>query len=110
MKAYHLDPTEMTMTVIDYSGDWREIALLLSCKLFTTVQINRLGDTLYVDDEGLLCDPQHWILHRPSGQWFAGKGLILGSDSDGDSTSPACPLAEVRRDFALAQSREAIAS
>ncbi len=109
MKAYHLDPTCMAMSVIDYSGDWRDIGPLLSCRLFTTAQINRLGDTLYVDDEGLLCDPRHWILHRPTGNWYAGKGLILGTDSDGNSTAPACTLAEVRRDFALAQSREAVA-
>lgn len=92
MKAFLLDPAlALTdeggpITEIDYSGDWREINTLIGSRCFTAVYLPN-GDTMYVDDEGLLGGPTHFI-HCSFGPILAGRGLILGADDEGDSIAP----------------------
>ncbi len=115
MHAYLLDPVDLAISKITYLGNWRDIAALISwddhdVRVFITVQINEAGDTLYLDDEGLFGDPRYWLLHRCTGNWFAGKGLVLGCDEHGNATSPTCTLPWLRREFALARATERKAS
>lgn len=54
------------------------------------------GDTLYVDEEGMLKPQEHWfrISTRPD-QPLAGNGLIVGSDDEGENADVATLLAEI---------------
>src|SRR5262252_5356459 len=89
------DRTVSESTVAD--GDYRDIYRALSTPehaidTFTVIDISERhrghGETIFVDDEGLLKDPSHFFLWRGYGQPLAGNGLILGVDhSTGESES-----------------------
>ena len=76
---------------------------LLGVDLITCVAYSEdcRGETVYVDDEGLLKDP-HLFFKVPfveGHQWLAGSGLILGTDFEtGESISSALPLERVQRE------------
>ena len=55
------------------------------------------GDTLYVDDEGLLKPGMRLFnIDRADGQPLAGNGLILGSDAGGNSVDAKFMLTEIQ--------------
>jgi len=85
MQAILINPYTQTIEVVDYSGDWRDIKTLLGCELFTTVYLDGL-DVLYVDDEGLYVEDQRFFKIRGYPQPLAGRGLVVGSTEEGDST------------------------
>ncbi len=70
---------------------------LLQVDIFTVLNWNKKGETLYVDDEGLLKDPHFFFRYPGYPEWLAGRGLILGTKSDGSSKSSALDLEEVRK-------------
>lgn len=58
------------------------------------------GDTLYVDDEGLLKSGMRlWDAGRRDRQLLAGNGLILGSSRNGNSVSAKTPLVDLQVQF-----------
>jgi hypothetical protein len=94
MQAILIDPYTETIEVVDYSGDWRDIKTLLGCELFTTVYLDDV-DTIYVDDEGLYAEDQKFFKLKGYPQPLAGRGLVLGSTEDGDSTDCASSLDDI---------------
>jgi hypothetical protein len=58
----------------------------------------RTGDSLYVDDEGLLKDPREFFYLETIGHPLAGNGLIVGFiPESGKSTDAKTSLESVRR-------------
>ena len=58
-------------------------------------------NTLFVDDEGLLKDPKDFFLWRSETEskktrGFAGNGLIVGHNDEGDSTNVSFSLEKVK--------------
>lgn len=98
MKAYFIDAKQRTVEEVDYKtaadlsnfiGGFLEIAFLWSN-----------GDTLYVDEEGLLKDPHYFIRipERPD-QSLAGHGILVGretSDERVQTDPPTMSLLELR--------------
>lgn len=104
MQAYLIDPFKQTVTEVQYSGDYTEIYKLIDCDLFTTAQFNEFGDTVFVDDEGLISGKyQEFFLINGYPQPLAGKGLILGCDNQGESVEPSITLDQAKAliDFPL---------
>ena len=50
------------------------------------------GHHCYVNDEGLLNDPQHFFMLKDGHQPLAGNGVILSTTGDGDEAPCALPL------------------
>tara|TARA_R100000149_G_C5830902_1_gene106519 strand:+ start:426 stop:755 length:330 start_codon:yes stop_codon:yes gene_type:complete len=99
MKAFLIDPKNQSITEVDYdNSDYKNIYKLIDCGTFTTVDINKEGDCIYVDDEGLLyIDIKHmFTLDGNRNTSYAGKGLVLGTDSDGESCEPIITLDELK--------------
>lgn len=97
MRAILIDPMTESVTVVEHSGDYRNIYELIDCETFSVIDIGN-GEAIYVDDEGLLHDdPQHfWKLdtyHNP----VAGKALVLGVNEEGDSISSRIDPAALHR-------------
>ena len=66
-----------------------DIRRLIGCDMFTCVTISD-RETIYVDDEGLLKNPQFFFKHSNYPDPLAGNGLILGFDmKSGDSKDTA---------------------
>ena len=91
MRAILLNPFDQTVKEVVYTGDFREIYSLIDCTTFDVVRLSE-SDDLYVDDEGLLKENRYFSW---SGRNFAGKGLILANDDEGNSMSTTYDLQEV---------------
>lgn len=86
MQGYLIDPAARTITPIQYGGDYREISRFIGCDYFTAVHLDE-GDTLYLDDEGLMKGPTHFFKVQGYPEPLAGKAVLLGSDDEGETTS-----------------------
>lgn len=87
MQGFLIDPETRTIEAVEYSGDYHQIYKLLGIELFTTVTLNEAGDVVYVDDEGLLHDPTFFFTLKDYPQPLAGKGLVLGTDEEGETVA-----------------------
>jgi len=105
IRAILIDPFACTVTEIEHdASDYKNVYPLLShetmpVRMFQIVRIGDDGDAIFVDEEGLL---------KPCDRWFiAGKGVVLGSDDEGETTSAKTSLITVRGliRFAERQSR-----
>lgn len=97
MKAYLIDPFQKSISEVEYSGNWEDISKMINCDYFTVVNLNDDGDTVFVDDEGLLRDQTYMKYFRirmepDFEQTIAGKGLVLGTDREGNSCAPICNI------------------
>ena len=63
MKAYLINSETKTVTPVDYNGDYKTIYTLIGCELFDIVyaQVDEHKLNIFVDDEGLLNNPQHFL-------------------------------------------------
>ena len=89
MQAYLIDPYVLTITPVEYSGDYKEIYRFIEADLFDVVTTPE-GMSVYVDDEGLY-NATAFFAWQSLPIPLAGKALVLGPvDEEGDNT--ACPL------------------
>jgi len=105
MKAYLIDPFTKTISMVEYSGDYNEIYKLIECdtiyKLiecdtFTCADFNEFGDTVFVDDEGLINGKdQEFFLIGDYPTPLAGKALVLGTNQEGESVEPSMTIEQV---------------
>jgi hypothetical protein len=51
----------------------------------TTLVKDTIENTVFVDDEGLLKDPNNYFYIKGSHQPFAGNGVLIGTNDEGDS-------------------------
>ena len=125
MKAILIDPVAETVTEVEHDGDYHQIYELLSDKEHGlnvgTFEIVRLGvktpddkieNTLYVDENGLLNEPRYFFIYQGYHQPLAGRGLILGTtledetdvtDEGGKSIGTTLTVEEVRSRVAFKQ-------
>lgn len=106
MKAYLIDPKEKKITEVNYGGDWRTISQHCGCNTLDMVRLNDQHDSVYVDDEGLLNGAAErdgvfmLTFASPVGEPrcvpLAGKGLVLGHDSQGFNADCRMSLAELQ--------------
>lgn len=95
MKAILINPYDQTITQVDYSGDFRDIYKLIEAECFDVANITH-GDGIFVDDEGLMNGPTHFFEHADYHSPLAGKGLILGCNSEGESVDCKTTVEEVK--------------
>ena len=100
MKAYLIDPKQQTITQVEHdASDYRNISRTIGCDYFTTVVLNEHDDTIYLDDEGLLYMDIKYMFQIDNNENFcyAGKGLVLGTDEEGESCEPNITLDELKK-------------
>jgi hypothetical protein len=104
VKAILIDPFACEVTEVEIDGDdHKSYYPLLSHETmpvdhFTTAHAGILKgrDAIFVDDEGLLKNPERWFLMATSHQPFAGKGLIVGADKRGNAADAETSIDTVR--------------
>ena len=86
LAAYKINAYSNMLEVVSMSHDFKEINELIGSNTFTVGKTLENGDTLYVDDEGFLNEgvTRGFLF---DGSFFAGNGLVLGSDDEGESCS-----------------------
>lgn len=96
-KTILIDPFTKTVSEVEYSGQYQHIYDLLQCDCYDAARINRDGDAIFVDDEGLFKEEQAYFWHEDYPQPLAGRGLLLGCRAtDGETIAPTTTLDEVR--------------
>lgn len=85
-KGYLIHPETKSMEVVDV-GDWRHMNQLIGSRTFTIGHHFDNGDVIYVD-EGLLKPGLLSFQVRRAPQPLFGKGLVLGTNDEGDSVDP----------------------
>tara|TARA_R110000822_G_scaffold117943_1_gene250487 strand:- start:76 stop:423 length:348 start_codon:yes stop_codon:yes gene_type:complete len=114
MKAYLINSETKTVTPVDYNGDYKTIYTLIGCELFDIVyaQVDEHKLNIFVDDEGLLNNPQHFFMLDGWAHPLAGNGLVLG-DVDEEGETLAAPddldLSPTVTFFDLQQTRDLFA-
>lgn len=99
MKAHLIDPAKRTVTTVELPDSKDRLTAIyrhLHCDTFDVAGLPN-GDSVYVDDEGLLKPMQHFFAVRGMPEPFAGRGLVMGTDSRGHSVNPIISLAELTR-------------
>jgi len=99
VKAILIDPYAQTIRKVRCNGGYQQLSRLIECTLFDAVLLPN-GDAIYVDSERLLtpiAERRFWTIRKfYPGEAFPGKGLLLGSDSVGNSTAPQMPVEELK--------------
>lgn len=101
VKGILIDPFACTVIEVEHDADdYKNIHRLISHEtktvdIFTCAYSDLLqpGEAVFVDDEGLLtpCD-RFFMLNGHPTQPLAGKGLLLGSNGNGDTISASTSL------------------
>jgi len=100
MQAILIDPWTQTISTVERTQDYKSVYPLISHEhhVVSTFDLCRLddGDAIYVDDEGLNVDP-HPPMFIIGEARLAGKGLVCGSDSQGNCTEPKITIDELKK-------------
>lgn len=91
-----IDPFTRTVTEVETEGGLASIYELLGVAYVTVIPISD-GQAIYIDDEGLLVEKGHQEYWQWAGsnQPYAGKGLVLGGDEEGDNVDATSTLEEI---------------
>ena len=95
MKALLINSKTCSVTQIEIGEHFTEISKAIDCDVFAAPHTLENNDTLYVDDEGLLKNPENFFLLDSYPQPIAGNGLILGCDHEGESIDAKTSLIEL---------------
>ena len=102
MKALFIDPTDETIRFLSYDGDYKSIYRILGCRTFEAVSPFDNGDTLWIDEEGLLKDSNFAFKIKADDekkfpwQTVLGKALVLGTDAEGESIECKTTLEDLK--------------
>jgi len=88
MRAILIDPEQRSITEIEYdNSDYKNICKLIDATLFDVARFADTRDAVYVDDNGLSANKRFFHLDGMATP-LAGKGLVLGTDYQGESIEP----------------------
>jgi len=82
-----IDPEAKTVTQVDFHGSTPEIYKHLMCNTFELVTLP-FSDALLLDEGGLFREPFHCFKLLGFSERFTGRGLVVGTTSDGEFTDP----------------------
>ena len=96
MKAILINAKTKEVKEVEMGRDYKEIYTQLGCELFTAGAYLDEADVIYVDDEGLINGTDDFFIFEGAHQPFAGNGLIMGTDDEGESTDCKVDINEVK--------------
>lgn len=95
MKALLIDSTNQIITEVQVNS-WEDYSPLIGCQIFTIATYLENQDCIMVDDEGLLVNPENFFAVDGVPQPFAGNGLVIGTDDEGESAEPQIGIEELK--------------
>jgi len=96
MKAILINSKTKEVKEVEMGKDYREIYKQLECELFTIGAYLDKEDAIFVDDEGLMNGTDVFFTFEGAHQPFAGNGLIMGCDDEGESVDCKVDIDEVK--------------
>jgi len=96
LTAYLIDPAERRIKEITIGDGYEEINAAIGSRMMCVGAYLPDGDAIFVDDEGLLSDePKDFFRITESAAPLCGKGVVLGSDREGESVDVKISLEEL---------------
>lgn len=97
MRALLIDSAAREIREVEWTGGLAEMRALIGCRSIDLVSV-RLphGDTLWVDDEGLLVPQAHFFEFSSYPQPLAGNGLVIGREVDEKQTPAATRVEQLQ--------------
>lgn len=83
IKGILIDVEKRQIREVEFENELSSYYRLLKCDCITTAPFDEKHDVI-VDDEGLLKTPFIGFFETPDGGEYAGHGLIVGFNDDGD--------------------------
>ena len=77
-------------------GDYKEMYVHLECSMFEVATELPNQDSIFVDEEGLINGTDVFFTYEGAHQPFAGNGLVMGCNDDGESVDCKIALDEVK--------------
>ena len=100
MKAILINPQQESIRHISYDGDYKSIYRIIQCTTFEAVYPFDNGDTLWIDEEGLLKESNFAFNIKADNpkfnQTIMGSALILGTDAEGESIECKSNLDDIK--------------
>lgn len=90
--GYLIDPVQRTIVLKTYHQDYKTITEAIGGNLFDVVRFNDKGDVAYIDDEGMLKNPEFFFAVNGYYAPLAGRGWVLGTDEAGNTITPTVRL------------------
>ena len=97
MRVILIDPFLQLFAETEIKGELSDYYRLIDCDCFTVAADLPNGDAIYVDDEGLLKGPTAFFgVNLPDYEDpFAGCGIVVGTNSEGESVDAKTTLLEL---------------
>jgi hypothetical protein len=97
MKAILIDIKNQTITDVDIKGDLQSWYKLIGCQYVECAHYLNKHDSIMVDEEGLLSQPEGFFYVEGAHQPFAGNGLVVGVDKNGKTVDVKMTAADLIR-------------
>lgn len=96
IQAFFINAKEQTVTQMEIKQDLQTYYDLIGCRVVDGIYLDA-ENFCYVDDEGLLKEQEGYFALANFPRPFAGNGIIVGTDEEGNDVSSKLVLEEVRR-------------
>ena len=96
MKAILIDSINKEVKEVEIGKGIAEMYKFLNCECFTIASYLPKNDAIFVDDEGLMNGTDVFFTYEGAHQPFAGNGLIMGCDDEGESVDCKISFTEVK--------------
>jgi hypothetical protein len=108
MRAIKINPQDKTVSVVEYTGDYKNIYTHIEAESFDVVRIGDENDhMIFVDDEGLLNDKiaTHGMFRFDGDNpvYLAGPALILAHDKEGESVAATLTVPDMYKRVAFGE-------
>ena len=92
MRAIVINAKDRTITETEIDGSLKSLGQIVDGFIEAVYAGLDDGHHCYVNEEGLLSNPQHFFMFKCGHQPLADNGVILASTDDGDEASCTLPL------------------
>jgi hypothetical protein len=97
MRAIIINPQDRTITETEIDGLLKSLQQIVGGLIEPVYEGLDGNHHCYVNEEGLLDDPQHFFMFQSGHQPLAGNGVILSSTDDGNEAPCTLPRAWVQQ-------------
>lgn len=95
MRAIKIDALNRTIIEIDING-YKDMQAAVEGCICLAFDYPDDKHSCYINDEGLLCSPQHFFVSKFVRQPFAGNGIIVGNTPTGNTKACTLKLDDVK--------------
>lgn len=98
--GFLIDPETRTVTEVPVKGNYQAIYPIIDASTFTVAPVivddEYSTDGIYLDDNGMFSTGKRVWYTTLYPEPLIGKGLVMGTDDEGESVSPAIDIETVR--------------